>query len=121
MICYLGKYPENNHTINNEPIGKIEWQDLQGGMTVVNDLVERQGIPVFDLIDVALECATKVRINVCNNGILIPKLFWSTVRKNCSIDREKLLKYKVEGWEFSKCLRSLEKFIQTVKGQNNFC
>ena len=62
MICYLGKYPENNHTINNEPIGKIEWQDLQGGMTVVNDLVERQGIPVFDLIDVALECATKVRI-----------------------------------------------------------
>ena len=60
MICYLGKYPENNHTINNEPIGKIEWQDLQGGMTVVNDLVERQGIPVFDLIDVALECATKV-------------------------------------------------------------
>ena len=66
MICYLGKYPENNHTINNEPIGKIEWQDLQGGMTVVNDLVERQGIPVFELIDVALECATKVRINVCN-------------------------------------------------------
>ena len=66
MICYLGKYPENNHTINNEPIGKIEWQDLQGGMTVVNDLVERQGIPVFELIDVALECATKVRINVSN-------------------------------------------------------
>ena len=35
-------------------------------MTVVNDLVERQGIPVFDLIDVALECATKVRIIVWN-------------------------------------------------------
>lgn len=60
LICYLGKYPQNNHTINNEPIGKNEWQDLQGGMTVVNDLVERQGIPVFDSIDVALECATKV-------------------------------------------------------------
>ena len=56
----MGKYPQNNHTINNEPIGKNEWQDLQGGMTVVNDLVERQGIPVFDSIDVALECATKV-------------------------------------------------------------
>ena len=24
------------------------------------------------------------------NGILLPKLFWSTVRKNCSSDREQL-------------------------------
>ena len=35
-------------------------------------------------------------------------------------DQEKLLKFEVEGWEFSKFLRSLEQFIQTVKGQNNF-
>ena len=34
------------------------------------------------------------------NGILLPKLFWPTVRKKCSNDREKL--------------------IQTVKDQNNF-
>ena len=27
------------------------------------------------------------------NGILSPKLFWPTVRKNCSSDREKLLKF----------------------------
>ena len=40
------------------------------------------------------------------NDILLPKLFWPTVRKNCSSDRE--------------FLRSLEQFIQTVKGQNNF-
>ena len=53
------------------------------------------------------------------NGILLPKLFWPTVRKNCSSDREKLLKFKAEGREFSKFLRSLEQFIQTVKGQNN--
>ena len=38
-------------------------------MTVVNDLVERQGIPVFDLIDVALECATKVRLVFVTNVI----------------------------------------------------
>ena len=43
-----------------------------------------------------------------------------TVRKNCSSDRKKLLKFKTEGREFSKFLRSLEQFIQTVKGQNNF-
>ena len=57
------------------------------------------------------------------NGILLPKLFWPTVpavRKNCFSDREKLLKFKAEGREFENFLRSLEQFIQTVKGQNNF-
>ena len=33
-------------------------------------------------------------------GILLPKLFWPTVRKNCSSDQEKLLKFKAEGREF---------------------
>ena len=54
------------------------------------------------------------------NVILLPKLFWPTVRKNCSSDWEKLLKFEAESQEFSKFLRSLEQFIQTVKGQNNF-
>ena len=43
-----------------------------------------------------------------------------TMRKNCSSDREKLLKFEAEGREFANFLRSLEQFIQTVKGQNNF-
>ena len=42
------------------------------------------------------------------------------MRKNCSSDREKLLKCEAEGQELSNFLRSLEQFIQTVKGQNNF-
>ena len=42
------------------------------------------------------------------------------MRKNCSSDREKLLKFEAEGREFEIFLRSLEQFIQTVKGQNNF-
>ena len=42
------------------------------------------------------------------------------MRKNCSSDREKLLKFKAEGQEFAKVLRSLEQLIQTVKGQNIF-
>ena len=45
------------------------------------------------------------------NGILLPKLFWPTVRKNCSTVREKLLKFEAEGREFAKFLRSLEQFI----------
>ena len=42
------------------------------------------------------------------------------MRKNCSSDREKLLKFEAEGREFAKCLRSLEQFIQTVKGRSKF-
>ena len=42
------------------------------------------------------------------------------MRKKCSGGREKLLKLEAEGREFAKILRSLEQFIQTMKGQNNF-
>ena len=42
------------------------------------------------------------------------------MRKKCSSDCEKLLKFEAEGQEFAKFLRSLEQFIQTVKDQNNF-
>ena len=54
------------------------------------------------------------------NGILLPKLFWPTVRKNCSSSWEKPLKFEAEGREFAKFLRSVEQFIQTVKGQKKF-
>ena len=39
-----------------------------------------------------------------------------TSRKNCSSDHEKHLKFEAAGQEFAKFLRSLEQFIQTVKG-----
>ena len=39
---------------------------------------------------------------------------------NCSNNPEKSLKFKAEGREFAKILRSLEQFIQAVKGQNKF-
>ena len=42
------------------------------------------------------------------------------MRRNCSSDQEKLLKFEAQGQEFTKILRSLEKFIQKVKGQNIF-
>ena len=45
------------------------------------------------------------------DGILLskPDLLW-----------EKILKFEAEGREFAKFLRSVEEFIQTVKGRNNF-
>ena len=45
------------------------------------------------------------------NGVLLPKLFWPTVMKNCSSDQEKLFKFKVEGREITKFLWSLEQVI----------
>ena len=47
------------------------------------------------------------------NIILLPKLFRPTVRKI-------VLVMQAEDQEFANFLRSLEQFIQTVKGQNNF-
>ena len=54
----------------------------------------------------------KLAFKRCNEkfGILLPKLFWPTVRK----------KIEAEGREFAKILWSLEQFIQTVKGQKKF-
>ena len=40
--------------------------------------------------------------SVTINGILLPKLFWPTVRKNCSSDWEKILIFEAEGREFAK-------------------
>jgi hypothetical protein len=36
------------------------------------------------------------------------------VRKKCSCDRDKLLKFEAEGREFAKILRSLEQFIRAT-------
>ena len=54
------------------------------------------------------------------SSILFPKFFWPSVRKNCYSDWEKNLNFEAESQEFAKLLLSLEQFIQTVKGQNNF-
>ena len=51
-----------------------------------------------------INISRKEILSASDNGILFLKLFWPTVRKNCSSDREKLLKFKAEGWEFSKFL-----------------
>ena len=60
-------------------------------------------------------------------GLIVKLKKWYFVTKivltyceNCFSDREKKMKLEAEGREFAKILRSLEQFIQTVKGQNNF-
>ena len=89
------------------------------------DVYTSKSVTAFDKSNTLLprnpEKKRKIQILYLDkDGILLPKLFWPTVRKNCSSDREKLLKFKAEGQEFAKFLRWLEQFIQTLKGQNNF-
>ena len=48
------------------------------------------------------------------------KIILNYCEKNCSSDREKLLKFEAEGREFTNFLRSLEQFVQTVKSPKIF-
>ena len=50
----------------------------------------------------------------------VTKIVLTYCEKKLFYDRKKLLKFEAEEREFAKMLRSLEQFIQTVKGQNNF-
>ena len=52
--------------------------------------------------------------------VFFAKIVLTYCEKNCPSDCEKNLKFEAEGQEFAKFLRSLEQFIQTVKGQINF-
>ena len=50
----------------------------------------------------------------------VTKIVLTYCDKKLFSDWEKLLKFKADSREFEIFLRSLEQFIQTVKGQNNF-
>ena len=54
------------------------------------------------------------------NGNLPPELFWLTVRKNCSSDREKRLKFEAEGQEFTKILRSIRTIYSNSERSEQF-
>ena len=64
----------------------------------------------------------KTNFLLAENGILLSKLFWPfTVRKNGLVIEKNFWNSRLKAENFSKFLRSLENFILTVKGQNNFC
>ena len=59
-------------------------------------------------------------MSVVNQWYFVTNIVLTYCEKNCFGDREKLLEFEAEGQEFAKMLRSLEQFIQTEEGQNNF-
>ena len=50
----------------------------------------------------------------------VTKIVLSYCEKNCCSDGENILKFEAEGREFPKILKSLDQFVRTVKGHNNF-
>ena len=64
---------------------------------------------------------SKPNVDICQMVFWYQNCSDLNLRKNCSCDRKKLLKFEAEGQEFAIFLRSLEQFIPTVKNQNNFC
>lgn len=60
LIVVINPYPSPNHTINGEAMSESEFNDLNNGLITVHDLVERQGLPVFSDISVALRCTKRV-------------------------------------------------------------
>ena len=46
---------------------------------------------------------------------MLPELFRPTVRRKCSNDKEKILKFKADRQEFANILRSLDQFVQVVR------
>lgn len=60
LVVVLSSYPTTGLAISGEPVTKAEYEELQNGIETCQDLIERQGIPVFTNIDVALNCTSKV-------------------------------------------------------------
>merc|ERR1719187_773197 len=60
LIVVLSSYPGPGHIISGDKVSAAEHEDLKNAMETVQDLIERQGIPVFQNISVALTCTSKV-------------------------------------------------------------
>ena len=52
-----------------------------------------------------------LNFKIIQKWYFVTKIVLTNCEKNCSSDREKLLKFEAEGPEFAKILRSLEQFI----------
>ena len=94
---------------NDEKIAN--WADLNGGEISVPFVHEQ-------LVGIEFPASPPRRpetmIFCYQNG---SDLLWEKI---VLVIEKKLFKFEAEGREFAKFLRSLEQFIQTVKGQNSF-
>ena len=86
-----------------------------GGRLYVFTILLRDNVLRFQ--NIRVHC---IEENFVKQWYFATKIVLTYCEQNCSSDREKPLKFKTEGQDFKKSLRSLEQFIQTVKGQHVF-
>lgn len=60
LVVVMDTYTGPGQLICGEALSETEYQDLTDGLQTVQDLVERQGIPVFGEINHALTCTAKI-------------------------------------------------------------
>ena len=60
LILVVHPYQGAGQLIQGEPITELEYEDLANGQLVLQDMVERLGIPVFSNVRPALDCTAKV-------------------------------------------------------------
>jgi hypothetical protein len=60
VILVITGFKGPGQLIMDEPISQSEYEDLTGGQLLLQDLVERHDIPVFNDINTALKCTAKV-------------------------------------------------------------
>uniref|UniRef100_T1IR01 EF-hand domain-containing protein n=1 Tax=Strigamia maritima TaxID=126957 RepID=T1IR01_STRMM len=60
LILVVKEFQCPGQMILGEPLSEKEFQDLCHGQAILQDVVERQGIPVFDDIHKALECTARL-------------------------------------------------------------
>lgn len=60
LILVIREFQGPGQEILGEPISEMEYEDLMHGQAIVQDLVERQGIPVFSDIHMALQCTARM-------------------------------------------------------------
>ena len=111
--------------IGTEPLQRPDGAALMANaQKLAQDIKIKSGCgPSWRVLNVLHKVASQVCINelfCIEKWYFVTKIVLTYCEKKFSSDREKLLKFKAEGREFAKFLRSLEQFIQTVKGQNNF-
>uniref|UniRef100_A0A1B6BZG1 EF-hand domain-containing protein n=2 Tax=Clastoptera arizonana TaxID=38151 RepID=A0A1B6BZG1_9HEMI len=59
LVLVIDSY-KPGQTVGGELISSDEYEELNGGILMLQDLVERQGIPVFNNIPIAINCTAKV-------------------------------------------------------------
>ncbi|XP_076040076.1 NDT-like domain-containing protein raw [Oratosquilla oratoria] len=60
LVVVFDRYAGPGSLISGEAISEMEYVDLTEGLNYVQDLVERQGIPIFSEINHALNCTAKI-------------------------------------------------------------